>query len=229
MRIESLNVWGGKIREVLSQYIKKRSSVIDVFFFQEADKNFPEMANVLLRNFNRFDGYKYVNEDDFFPQATFVRKELDVIHTGTVLENTPNMGLGLVTKIKKENRDITLVNVHGISRPGNKKDSEERLRQSQGIIDHLKNENGLVVVGGDFNLDKDTKSVDLFEEAGYRNLIKEFKIRTTRNRLVWEKFPNNPQYHSNFMFVRNVEVVDFQVTENEVSDHLPMILEIKDN
>jgi endonuclease/exonuclease/phosphatase family metal-dependent hydrolase len=68
----------------------------------------------------------------------------------------------------------------------------------------------------------------MFGDAGYCNLITANRIRTTRNKYVWEKFPDTPQLDSDFMFVGpGVKVIKFEVPDILVSDHLPMLLEIE--
>ena len=99
------------------------------------------------------------------------------------------------------------------------------MQQSTKIIEYLYEVEGAIVIGGDFNLEIDTESLLTFEKNGYQNLIKEYNIPTTRNRLVWEKYPENRQYFSDYVFVtEDVKVVDFSVEEVEISDHLPMVL-----
>jgi endonuclease/exonuclease/phosphatase family metal-dependent hydrolase len=84
------------------------------------------------------------------------------------------------------------------------------------------------IIGGDFNLLPETKSAQMFEENDYRSLIKEFRIRTTRNRLAWELYPNDKQYYADYVFVSpGVNVKEFSVPENEISDHLALILRVE--
>lgn len=95
------------------------------------------------------------------------------------------------------------------------------------MIDSLKNNKGIKIVGGDFNLFPETKSIKMWEEIGYRNLIKEYGIKTTRNEYAWRNYPNNKHYFSDYVFVDpSVKVTNFDVPEMTISDHLPMIVEI---
>lgn len=228
MRIEFLNVWGGKVDKPLRDFLSNEARTVDVFCFQEADKNFPEIAEeVLLPSFEPKKAYKFVDENDIFPQATYVSKAIEVVSSGTILEGVENVGLGVTIEVRNGVGRVNLANIHGVSRPGDKMDTEKRLEQSRRIIEHYENTDGPVIIGGDFNLNETTESVAMFERHGYRNLIKEFGIEATRNSLAWKKFPNNPQKHSDFVFVRGVEVKSFGTINNEVSDHLPVVLEIE--
>ena len=67
----------------------------------------------------------------------------------------------------------------------------------------------------------------MFEDNGYKNLIKEFKIPTTRNEISWAKYENK-QLFADFVFVSpDVKITNFSVPNNEISDHLPLILEFR--
>ncbi len=108
-----------------------------------------------------------------------------------------------------------------------KLDSEGRLRQTRQILEWLETQDVPAVVCGDFNLQPETKSVQDFTTAGYQNLIKNYAIATTRNRLAWEKWPDNKQPFADYTFVSpNLTVTGFSVPDMEVSDHLPMIIDV---
>ena len=144
---------------------------------------------------------------------------------GVLLDGVEGVGLAFWASLDFKGRKILLVNVHGESRPGNKLDTEARIFQSQEIIDFLEEKEGLKIVGGDFNLFPETQSVKLFAQNGYRNLINDFKIDTTRNELAWKLYPDK-QLWADYTFVSaEVGVKSFTVPKNTVSDHLPMILE----
>jgi endonuclease/exonuclease/phosphatase family metal-dependent hydrolase len=118
-------------------------------------------------------------------------------------------------------------NVHGKARPGEKEDTPVRIKQSEKIINYFKDLAGPKIIGGDFNLNPDTKSVEMFEKAGYRNLIKDFGIKNTRNKLSWEQF-NNVQNFADYCFTSpEVKVKSFKVPYMEISDHLPQILDFE--
>lgn len=226
MRIEFLNVWSGKTDKALAEYLGNKALITDVFCFQEADKEFPRIAKMSIRGFNKFEATKFVSEHDIFSQATFVRKGLRTEVNWPVLESVSNVGLGLVTEIRTSWGVYTIVNFHGVSRPGNKLDTEKRLEQSRELIDTFKRATK-VIIGGDFNLEKDTESVNMFTQAGFENLNNKFDIRNTRNEKIWEKYPDTKQYYSDWIFTRGVKVEGLEVPYNLVSDHLPMILRIK--
>lgn len=142
-------------------------------------------------------------------------------------ENNISQHLVLHTQVLYNGTVVNICNVHGVPKPGDKKDNGERIRQSREIIDAYHDFDGLKIIGGDFNIDLDTKSTQVFTEHGYYDLIREYTVLTTRNRLCWDKYPNEKLYYSDYVFVNNMDAIaDFQVPSIEISDHLPMILDI---
>ncbi|MDP4010130.1 MAG: hypothetical protein Q8P53_04095 [Candidatus Shapirobacteria bacterium] len=228
MRLVFLNTWYGKINQPLVKFIEKESQNTDVFCFQEASEKVRWFLKNNLSNYTLITDYKYIDNDDDFPQSTYIKNTLKINTNSTILSDEPNSGLCVYTQIQNENKIINLCNVHGISKPGNKLDTPGRIKQSQIIIDFMKNVAGPKVIGGDFNLELNTESVKMFEDNGYINLIKEFNISTTRNELAWKKYPDNKQYFADYIFVSpDIKVINFSVPNIEISDHLPLILEIE--
>lgn len=131
--------------------------------------------------------------------------------------------------IKKGNSNLHIANVHGKTHPGHKLDTPTRIKQSKAIIDFLENKKGLKIVGGDFNLLPNTRSVKLFEQNGYSDLIKKFGIKDTRGKINHEIHKNKTiQYFADYCFVSpDVKVKSFTVPDIEISDHLPLILEFE--
>ncbi len=130
-----------------------------------------------------------------------------------------------VLSIKSEGKLMHILNIHGMSRPGSKIDTPARLVQSHRVLDVLAAlPSAPIILCGDFNLNPDTESIGMLDKK-LRNLIKEYKITNTRNEVSWRKF-NTKQYFADYTFVSpDVKVKSFEVPYNEVSDHLPMILD----
>jgi len=228
VRIVFLNTWDGKVKEEIGKFFDREIALgTDVFCLQEIYDKTKLGSDLLLSNFNHYDAYKKVGEKDAFSQLTFVKKCITEVTFSVLGEENASIGSSLLTQLKINNQIFSICNVHGLSQPGNKLDTKERLEHSKLIIDTLVNQKGPKIVGGDFNLEFETKSVRLFEEAGYKNQIKDFGIRTTRNRYVWDRYPGSKQYYSDYVFVSSdVSVLNFEVPNIEVSDHLPLTLEI---
>ena len=119
-----------------------------------------------------------------------------------------------------------VLNTHGMSQPGTKLDTDIRLQQSKKLLEFLATLPKLpTIICGDFNLMPDTQSIIMIENKGFKNLIKSFDIKNTRNKISWQQY-DNIQYFADYTFVSpEVMVKSFEVPYNEVSDHLPMILE----
>jgi endonuclease/exonuclease/phosphatase (EEP) superfamily protein YafD len=227
MKILFLNAWNGKLKEELQSFISAMRSSVDVFCFQEFT---PEMSlwctSLLASTYEMYTAEKKVTEEDFFHIATYVRKSFSVTHSQVLLQHDFTVGLGLYTEISYNERSLSLCNVHGISRPGDKLDNPDRLKQSNEIISYLNSRDGEKIIGGDFNLDLHTESVSLFTTHGYRNLIEEFSIPTTRNDYAWSRYPDNKQPYADFVFIsQNISLSSFMVSPELVSDHLAMIVE----
>ena len=116
----------------------------------------------------------------------------------------------------------TIINFHGLWNGKGKTDSDDRLIQSANILNFVKNLNNLFVLCGDFNLLPDTKSLRKFEEAGFRNLIRDFDITSTRT-----SYYTKPEKFADYVFASSELRIDsFEVLSDEVSDHAPLFVEV---
>lgn len=230
MRIVFLNTWNG-IQSGFGEFVSEQAPQTDVFCFQEVYPEVKGRLAHLLPNYHLVDAYKENSADDNFPQATYIRDGMQILKWSPVLAELNGTGLGIFTEISKEGQRANLCNFHGTARPGNKLDTAQRLQQTEGLLAFFATLNGPKIIGGDFNLDHAAKSIQMFEQAGYRNLVKEFGITNTRNRLVWERYPASIQHHSSYVFVsKEIKVANFSVPqpeEFEISDHQPLILEVR--
>jgi len=226
MRIIFLNTWYGKLKD-FSEYITKQIPHTDVFCFQEVGDEIKIKCNSILPNYLLLSGYKEITKDNYFSLAVYVKHDIKLVKQSLVIEKLKNTGLGIYAEIEKDGSRIHLCNFHGIAYPGDKKDNGSRIVQSKGVIDFFKNISGSKIIGGDFNLAKDAESIKVFEKNGYRNLINEYKVHSTRNKFAWKKYPNVPQNYSDYVFVdKDIKVKKFFVPTDLVSDHQPLVLEI---
>jgi len=131
-----------------------------------------------------------------------------------------------VTELTIPSGALLVGNYHGIARPGSKLDSDERLEQSRGIRRVLDAHDGPVALVGDFNLLPETESVRLLEHS-LRNLVIELGIPTTRSRLNPYFGTPQEQPYADYAFVSpELHVTDFAVPDVEISDHLPLVLDL---
>jgi len=174
-----------------------------------------------------------------FGKAIFVQKTHDVVahgwevymNTAGYINTAPQEGLVGVqsVSIQKDQGLLHIVHVHGISKPGQKLDTPERLHQSQSMVKYIGAlPKGDIVLCGDFNLMPNTESIRIVEKSGLRNLITEYNITNTRNEVSWAKFKGQElQHFADYTFVSpSIKVINFEVPYNEISDHLPMIIEL---
>ena len=214
--------------ENLQAFIQEHVTDTNVFCFQEVHTEARAVFGELLKNSTETAAEKIINANNLFGQSTYTSSNIRVISSEILFPIESEIGLALYTEIEYHGRTYHLVNIHGWARPGTKLDTPERTCFSQTLIDFLDTKVGAKIIGGDFNLFPETRSIGIFEEHGYQNLIKNYSITNTRNKLCWEAFPPPKQHFADFVFVSaDVAVTDFRVIDNEASDHLPMILKIE--
>mgnify|MGYP003462067769 CR=1 FL=1 len=135
-----------------------------------------------------------------------------------------------VIQTTHNNKKLWILNIHGHHAGSGigKHDTRERIKQSEGIIECLKQLDGDIILGGDFNLDPDTESIKMLEDFGLRNLIKEYNIPSTRTSFYSEEKRKQWPF-ADYVFVSSgIKVKSFEVdTDSLVSDHAPMFLEIE--
>jgi len=246
MKLITLNAWGGKLYEPLIDFLKNHSQDTDIFFFQDIlfgkeagfspiQKGrinlFDEMKNV-LSDFNTFvfrDPEESFIHGEVLPkdigcgQAIFVKKNIEVKESGGF------RGLDRITDddiapgrfqwlslSSDEVRDIVLVNFHGMWQKGsNKLDTPERLIQSRKMHEFLGSHTGKKLIAGDFNMVPDGEAMSILEE-GMVNLIKKYNITSTRS----SHYPKEEKFADYVLVSEDVEVKDFKVFPDEISDHL---------
>lgn len=170
---------------------------------------------------------------DSYGLLMLVRKELEIIQDGEVFVHL-HKGYMPVGDIGNHARNIqyvtiqtsagvlTIVNFHGLWNGKGKGDCEERLQQTDNIIEFLGTLGHPYVLCGDFNLLPNTESIAKFEHAGMRNLIREYDITSTRTDLY-----TKPEKFADYAFVsKDVEVAGFKVLTDQVSDHAPLFIEV---
>mgnify|MGYP003963795181 CR=1 FL=1 len=177
--------------------------------------------------------------------AIFYRRTLDVKETGSffiynefnsfVPPDWETLGHNMVFMVLRINgKELVVSTLHGNSQPSDKLDSPKRLAQFQKVLDFLLGRDELKILMGDFNALPETEGVKMFEKAGLNNLIDEYEITTTRGSHMRKLFPEykNSTYgfqeFADYTFLSpEIKVTSFEVPDEPISDHLPMILEIE--
>jgi exonuclease III len=237
MKIVSLNVWGGRMKEEIDAFFRNHTDT-DVFFLQEVFHNgtdktvwdesehatlFSHIESILSDH----TGYFSPVQDNEWGLAMFVKKSILVNETRDVfvhrykdaLEGRDGSTLGRCVQIlsgTSAGTSYALCNFHGLWTGKDKLDTETRLEQSKNIVKSLVGHQGKRILGGDFNLRPDTESVRIIEQQGnFRNLIREYNIQSTRTSLYTKS-----DRFADYIFVSpDIEVLKFAVLPDEVSDH----------
>jgi len=199
----------------------------DILCFQEIKDNIEIAIDALLVNYLSQGVYKDIEGVGEFNLKIFVKNTFNNVSFEVYNFDETLVAPSVLVKFESGNSKWNILNFHGTPQPGDKLDNSERLLASQNLIEIMKKQPGRKIIGGDFNLLPETKSVKMFEAVGYRNLITEFQIPTTRNENAWKLYPENKQLFADQVFVsRDISVKEFQAITNLLSDHLPLILEI---
>lgn len=245
MKIISLNIWGGKVYEEFLDFINRHKDV-DVFCFQEIYKDGHEfykdseykddkhnIYHDIVKLLPNHTGIFHPALSEYYGVAMFVKNDYEIIKTGEVFiykekGHMPEGDWGRharnlqYAELKFGSEIITVANVHGLWNGQGKTDTDERIEQSQKIVDFLKTLKTKVILCGDFNLRLDTKSVAMIEGMGLKNLIRENGVLSTRTSLY-----QKPEKHADYIFISpGITPKKFEVLPDEVSDHSPLLVEI---
>lgn len=235
----------------LMRFFQKRADTTDVFCLQEVlstsqtavdEKHaneylYGDLFNAIAKVLPKFTGHyaRFSDDPDRQSLALFVKNTLTVSEVGDMIVYEPKepilQGSHIISSRKLQHVTITtpkgpltLLNYHGLWTGGSKKDTPERLEQSRRIQEHLTSIAGDIVLVGDFNLLPDTESMKILRH-GLRDLIAEFKITSTRNRLYRNYYDTTEPNFADYILVSpNVAVENFSVLDDLVSDHAPLLL-----
>lgn len=254
MKIISLNTWGARAGlENLLRFLKSHKDA-DIFCLQEiwshgggdimlgktaGGELLEGVTTALLQKIEEIlpDHTMYFRPHfyDFYGLAMFVKKDIEVVEEGETFvykdrgyiseEEAGNHARNIqYVTIKNNDQLKTIINFHGLWNGKGKNDSEDRLIQSDNILNFIKNLSHPFIICGDFNLRPDTNSIKKFEDFGLRNLIKEYGITSTRTSLYRKTSEKFADYT---LVSKGIKVVDFGILKDVVSDHTPMYLEFE--
>jgi endonuclease/exonuclease/phosphatase family metal-dependent hydrolase len=247
VKLVSLNIWAGKELGPLLRFISRSSKDTDIFCFQEVFDNpsgVEKAANpitgavygiygLICDALDGFSGTLSAPSTSYGQrQAIFTSGKVRAGSCGSVQlcaqEPTSFHGKSFArgsvlqwVEILEGNASLTVANVHGFWTADGKGDMPQRIWQSEHIAEFFGARKGKGILCGDLNLDPGTRSIGIID-ADFRNLVKEYEVKTTRSRLVHPGISSFADY----MFVSDgIEVRDFKVLDDVVSDHLPLMLE----
>ena len=221
-------------------YSQSPSQTIDFTPTQKGRANlFSEMASI-LSDFNPViyrDPEESYFHGELLPldigtgQVIFIRKSLKIFENGGFRshEDSPyhkegDMVSGRCQWVKMYSDkigQITVLNMHGLWQRNSKKaDTPERLEQSEKVNGFFENIEGKRILCGDFNLAPHGEAMRKFED-NMLNLVKEYKVNSTRS----SHYPKEEKFADYILVSKDVKVMDFKVLQDEVSDHLPLLVE----
>ena len=245
MKLINLNAECGVFYEPLMEFIKKYSSDIDIFCFQEVFHNTKVVSPILknprlnlfseiqkiLTDFNSF--YVPAVQGYFGGLAIFINKSFTVnkIENFVLFEelniidderdkNYFAMGRNLQKLEFNHNGKIfTTLNFHGMWIVEGKRDTKMRILQSEKVRKIFDESNGAKILCGDLNVERDTESMAILN-MGNKNLIQEYNVNSTRS-----SFKERSEVVDYVIVSLDIDIKDFQVLLDEISDHLPLFLE----
>lgn len=241
MRLICLNLWGGRIYQPLVTFLKNHSSEIDIFCFQEIYSNAedsmsdeprkhrPNLLADLQQLLSDYDAYFRPTIRNVYGIALFVKKGITVFEEGEIdifkNQNYPghsgshSRNLQWI-KIKVGEKVYSIMNVPGLHTGFGKEDTPERLLQSKRIKDFMSGISGTKILCGDFNLLLETESLKMLEDKMI-NLVKKYGVKSTRSHY----YPKEVKFADYILVSTDVDVKKFEVLQEPVSDHLPLLLE----
>ena len=252
MRVISLNTWGGRALHPLMHFFRQRAKDVDVFCLQEifdADQKALEerhpdehvrgdIFKKILNELKDFEGSFAFFDDNPLRQslAIFVRRTLPIKEIGDLIVYKPEhpieTGSSIISarKIQYVSIEVSgqphhVVNFHGLWDGKLKNDSPERIDQSHNVNKFLATLDGHKILCGDFNLNPDTASLGILEQ-GMKNLVKEYKIKSTRTPLYRHYNDVDGSHFADYCLTSpDIVVKHFEVLPDIVSDHAPLYLE----
>lgn len=244
MKVIQLNIWHGKLGDLVIEFLKKERP--DLVCMQEVNavrddatygvftplQKIQEEAGFEHSFFSPVFSYHFQNRTAQFGNAILSRLPLE--HQETVFvhndyqenfdgtEHDYNIRNLQLCKVKSANgTDITLVNHHGyhIKNPQGDNQSVKAMEKVANTVLAL---SGPVIFCGDFNVSPDSPAMQPLQALNLRNLTAEQSIPTTLSRLHFLEHPVPCDY---ILVSPDVPITSFKAADQTVSDHRPLILE----
>ena len=245
MRLICLNTWGGKLYDQFSSFLQRFQKTTDLFCLQEVFTHPPtsgfktgdpervaDLYERLERQLRGFTGYLTEPYTSFGERlALFVRDSVKIDNYGDtilcpqrdVVVDKRSFSIGSRLQwigFHRGKKWCTVANMHGMWLPSGKEDSSERLIQSDRIVRFITHVEGAKILCGDLNLLPQTRCINMLEQH-LRNLTREYAVTSTRS----SHYSKNGKFADCISTSADVRVLGFHVLEDEVSDHLPLLLE----
>ncbi len=253
MKVITLNTWGGRAGgEKLLSFFEWHKDDTDIFCLQEIwsapyehldgslaggmaidhEKIMVYAKQEISAAMTDYEVYFHPHHLDSYGLMMLVKKGIKVLSDGDVFVHkyrgyVPVGDVGRHARniqyvtIKNQDQPITIINFHGLWNGKGKSDSPDRIIQSDNIVQFSQTLNNPFILCGDFNLSPNSQSLKKFTYAGLRNLIQDYGVTSTRT-----NYYTKAEKYADYVFVsEGISVINFQVLEDQVSDHSPLLLE----
>lgn len=240
MKLITLNIWGGYIRNPLLKFIHHNRDV-DIFCLQEvysnahrtlADRDKELSLNIFAELQRLLPNHQAIFKpavDNIYGVGMFIKNTIDILGEGEISihskQHCPGIGVNHDRNLQWiectiNNQLYSILNVHGLWNGQGKTDTPERINQSYRIRQFMDTINTPKILCGDFNLKPNTESLKILE-AGMENLITSHHIKSTRTRF----YKKQEQFADYILISPEITVNHFTVMNDEVSDHAPLLLD----
>jgi endonuclease/exonuclease/phosphatase family metal-dependent hydrolase len=140
---------------------------------------------------------------------------------GSNLETIPRNVQYVVLELRG-GKKLAVFNWHGLWETSGKTDTPRRVKQFCALEHFVRGFPDPKVLGGDGNTFPGSKSSRILTNAGWRSLVSEYAVKSTRSSTYLRGDQNG--YHADDIFVHGVNILQFELPEVAVSDHLPLVL-----
>lgn len=234
------------MKDPLIEFIESRKNEIDIFCLQEiyhdaTGKHKGDFEGAHLDLFSEVQsllpdhrGYFCPTVDDYYGIATFIKRDILIKASGdiTIYDNPEYDGEGnnhsrkaLWHEIGVGEKQLSVLNVHGLWNGKGKTDTPERIEQSKRIRDFMDSVKGSTVVCGDFNLLPETESLSILSKD-MQDLVRIHNVTSTRTSF-YTRAETSGRF-ADYIFVSpDMKVTDFKVLPDEVSDHAALFVEVE--
>lgn len=248
MKIIQLNIWHGKLGDLVIEFLKKERP--DIVCMQEVNHIKEESTFGMFTPIHEIQqragfehsflapafSYRFQNRTAQFGNAILSKFPLE--HQKTVfVHNTYqerfdgdeldyNIRNMQICQVRTANgKHITIVNHHGYHIK-NPQGDDQSIRAMENVADAISKLAGPIIFCGDFNVTPDSPAMQPLKARALRNLTAEHAVPTTLSRL---HFLNKPVPCDYILVSPDIQVASFKTPDETVSDHKPLILEIASN
>lgn len=242
MKLIQLNAWGGRIDNILRDFLKEEDP--DIFCGQEiisyphgdsllffTAEEMTKAANTKFSAFGATASIPYMQGAAEFGNIIATKKPIiksEVVFTNLKFvkdfnfeDHDYNIRNFVHAVIEVNSKKLNILTHHGHHVRDHKNGNHDTDRQMKAIFDYIIELEGSVVLTGDFNLQPSSNSIKELNTL-LVNLSIENKLKTTRNELT------SKSEVCDYIFVsKDINVKKFYAEEKIVSDHQALILDFE--